>query len=160
QRELAAHILAQREKAEAEGKVIRTPANSSGERSFVSAAAGYFDIFARTHDDLLYGVIAGMQRPGETWAAFDRRLQRFAFTAIVLAPDRYAAWVAGAASRLAGRAIVTNAPFVLAFLGLIAVFLVLTIRNPGAIRSLPGTTDTLLGVTVVALYVAAAAPLA
>ena len=59
-------VLAAREQAEAAGRVLRTPLNSQGERSFTSAAAGYFDIYARTYDELLYGEIAKLQLPGQS----------------------------------------------------------------------------------------------
>ena len=62
-REFAIKVLAAREHAEAAGRVLRTPLNSSGERSFSSAAAGYFDIYARTYDDLLYGEISNLRLP-------------------------------------------------------------------------------------------------
>ncbi len=158
-RALAAQILSLREQAEAAGRVIRTPVNSTGERSFVSAAIGYFDIYARTHDDLLYSEILKARSPDEPWVLFDRRLQRFAFAAIMNAPERYAAWVAGASSRLAGRMIVTNAPFVLASVGLLVVFLLL-LRKPDALRRMTAPGDWPLVIGIVALYILSAAPLA
>jgi hypothetical protein len=139
--------------------VLRTPVNSTGERSFVSAAAGYFDIYARTYDDLLYGEIGKLQSAGESWSDFDRRLGRFELSTIAATPERYAAWVVGASTRLAGRMIVTNAPFLLASVALLSMVLVMFWR-PERIRHLHGSTDTLLVIAVVAIYVLAAAPLA
>ncbi len=101
-RELAVQVLTAREHAEAAGRVLRTPLNSKGERSFVSAAVGYFDIYARTYDDLLYGEIIKLRSSEESWVDFDRRLQRFALITIMLAPERYAAWIVGASSRTRG----------------------------------------------------------
>lgn len=159
ERELAMQVIAAREQAESAGRVLRTPLNSKGERSFVSAAAGYFDIYARSYDDLLYGEITKLQAPGESWVEFDRRLQRFALATIALAPERYGAWIVGAASRLAGRMIVTNAPFVLAGMALLATALLMLFK-PECMRNLQGSTDTLLVVAVVAVYVLITAPLA
>jgi hypothetical protein len=158
-RDLAMQILAARGQAEAAGRVLRTPVNSQGDRSFISAAIGYFDIYARTYDDLLHGEIAKLQSPGEPWVEFDRRLQRLALAIIALAPERYAAWIVGASSRLTGRMIVTNAPFMLASAGLLLMVLLMFFR-PERIHNLRGSTDTLLVVLVVAVYVLAAAPLA
>jgi Dolichyl-phosphate-mannose-protein mannosyltransferase len=159
-RELAVQVLTAREHAEAAGRVLRTPLNSMGERSFVSAAVGYFDIYARTYDDLLYGEIIKLRSPEESWVDFDRRLQRFALITIMLAPERYAAWVVGASSRLVGHMILTNAPFILAGLGLLAAILLVATGRPASIRNLTGSTDMLLVVAVVATYIFIAAPLA
>lgn len=159
ERALATQILNAREQAEAAGRVLRTPVNSTGERSFVSAAVGYFDIYARTHDDLLYGEIVKLKRPDESWPDFDRRLQSFALATIMHAPGRYAAWIVGASARLVGRMTVTNAPFVLASLALLAM-LVLLICQPDRVHNLRGSTDTLLVVAIATLYVLTAAPLA
>jgi hypothetical protein len=119
-RATARAILSAREAAEAAGTVVRTPLNSSGQRSFVSAALGYFDIYARGYDDFLHGVIDKQQRPGESWVDFNRRLMAFSFDTVMISPPRWAAWVAGATSRLTGHMIVTNAIMLLA-LGALAV---------------------------------------
>jgi hypothetical protein len=55
--------------------------------------------------------------------------------------------------------IVTNAPFLLASVALLSMVLVMFWR-PECIRHLHGSTDTLLVIAVVAIYVLAAAPLA
>ena len=157
-RDLAAQILATRERLEAEGRVARTPLNSAGERSFLSAAAGYFDIYVRSYDELVHNGIRQLQQPGESWIAFDRRLRGFAISTIWLAPDRYVAWVVGASSRLVGRMLVTNGPFLVAWIGLL-VMLLRTLRHPTAIRSLGGSPDTLLLAAIVGIYVLAHAPL-
>jgi hypothetical protein len=159
-RDLAMRILTARERAEGAGRVLRTPVNSKGDRSFISAAIGYFDIYARTYDDLLHGEIARLQSPGESWPEFDRRLQRLALATIALAPERYGAWIIGASSRLAGRMIVTNVPFMLASAGLLLMLLLLMSCRPERVHNLHGTADTLLVVLVVAVYVLATAPLA
>jgi hypothetical protein len=155
-RELAAQILTRRERLEAEGSVIRTPLNSFRERSFLSAAAGYFDIYARSFDPLVHVGIRSLKAPDETWVAFDRRLRHFAIETIKLAPDRYAAWVVGATSRLVGRMLVTNGPFLLASIGLLAMLLA-TLRHPARFANLRGSPDTLLLAAIVAIYVLAAA---
>jgi hypothetical protein len=159
ERALAMQILTARKQAEDAGRVLRTPVNSVGERSFVSAAAGYFDIYARTYDDLLYGELAKLQSAGESWGDFDRRLRHFALSTIAAAPERYVAWIVGASARLVGRMTVTNGPFVLASVALLSMVLLMFWR-PERIRNLRGSTDTLLVIAVVAVYVLAAAPLA
>lgn len=119
-RPTAQAIFTAREKAEVAGRVARTPLNSVGERSFISAAIGYIDIYARTYDDLLWGEISKLRGPEESWVAFNRRLASFDVATVEAAPLRWAAWVAGATSRLVGRMMVTNAPMLVA-LGFLAV---------------------------------------
>ncbi len=111
---LAREVLAGREKLEAAGAAIAVPLNSTGHRSFVSAAVFYFDILARTHDTVLYGAVAPLQAPGEMWPAFNQRLQRLAVATVKAAPVSYGAWVVGATSRLVGHALVLNPCFLLA----------------------------------------------
>ncbi len=106
-------IVARRDALVAAHLALPIPLNSSGERSFVSAAAGYFDILARTHDDVLYGAVAPERRADESWVAFNARMQRLAVATLAAAPAEYAAWVFGALTRLAGRSVVANLPFVL-----------------------------------------------
>ena len=159
ERALAAEILAARTRAEDEGRVVRTPLNSRGERSFVSAAAGYFDIYVRTHDDLLYGAIARLRAPDESWIAFDRRLQRFTLATIRLAPAAYAAWVAGATARLAGRMLAANAPVALAGAAWL-LLLAATMWTPAVYRRLAPAPDTLLVTLVVIAYTVAAGAMA
>jgi len=122
-RPTAQAILAAREAAEAAGLVAPTPLNSAGERSFVSAALGYFDIYVRAHDDLLWGVIAKQRAPGESWIAFDQRLASFSVATFKAAPLRWAAWIVGATSRFVGRMTVTNAPMLAALAALLIVAL-------------------------------------
>ena len=112
-----------RESGEAAGRVARTPLNSAGERSFISAALGYFDIYARSYDDLVWGEIDKLRAPGESWVAFNQRLANFSFATIKAAPLRWAAWVAGATSRLVGRMIMTDAPMMVALTLLLIVAL-------------------------------------
>ncbi|WP_207476665.1 hypothetical protein [Arenibaculum pallidiluteum] len=121
-RPLAREIVDRRSAAEQRGAVIAVPRNSTGQRSFVSAALGYFDIFARTHDEVLYGVVAPLRHPGETWVAFDRRMMRLSLATLRAAPERYVAWLVGATTRFLGHAVATNAPFLLALLGLAVLF--------------------------------------
>lgn len=110
-RPLADAILAARSDLEKQGKAIATPQNSTGQRSFVSEAVGYFDILARTHDDVLYGAVARQQQPGESWIAFNRRLQRYAVDTIGADKRGYAAWIVGALTRAVGHLAVTTPAF-------------------------------------------------
>jgi hypothetical protein len=120
-RATATDIMARREALVAAHTALPIPLNSQGQRSFVSAAAGYFDILARTHDDVLYGAVMASRMPGETWVAFNARMQRLALATIAAAPLSYAAWIIGALTRLVGHMVVLNLPFALgclAWLGL------------------------------------------
>jgi len=159
---LAEQVLAARSAAEAEGRLIGVPSNSSGNRSFMSAALGYFDVLARTHDDVLYGIMLTHRQPGEDWVAFNARLQGWSVQVILASPERYAAWVFGASTRLAGRMLITNLPLAL---GLIAFTLVvpvlwlrwlrLTPRQP-----VPGTPDPAAALCLLAMgWLAATGPL-
>jgi len=123
-RHTAERVLAVRNAAESDGRVMRTPLNSSGEQSFVSAAVGYYDIYARSYDNFLVGIWA-LQAPGETWVAFNQRLMRFAFATIRAAPLRWLAWVVGGTSRTIGRMLVANVPMILGA----ALFLLVWLRQ-------------------------------
>jgi hypothetical protein len=123
---LAHAILTRRTALETAGAAIAVPVNSTGKRSFVSAAIFYFDILARTHDAVLWRGVAPAQRPDEDWPAFNRRLQGFTLDVIRAAPVSYAAWVQGASSRLVGHALVLNPSFLLAA----AALLLLAGRKP------------------------------
>jgi hypothetical protein len=154
-RATARAVLSAREAAEAAGTVVRTPLNSSGQRSFISAALGYFDIYARGYDDFLHGVIDKQQQPGESWVGFNRRLMAFSFDTVTISPLRWAAWVAGATSRLAGHMIVTNAIMLLALGALTVASLFAAARR----REIP-VCDGLGGALLVAgAWIGATAPL-
>jgi hypothetical protein len=118
---LAASVLAARTTLEASGAAIPTPLNSTGARSFVSEAAGYFDILARTHDAVLYDAVARQQAPDEPWVAFNRRLRRFAIDTVLADKVAYAAWIVGALCRTAGHLATTNPVFFLPSLLLLAL---------------------------------------
>jgi len=155
-RSTARAVLAAREAGEASGRVARTPLNSVGERSFISAALGYFDIYARSHDDLLYGQIIGLRAADETWVAFNKRLMGFSVATIAAAPLRWIAWVVGATSRLVGRMIITNATM------LVALAVLFVVSVPAVMRrtQLGSTRADLMSVCVIALaWVASTAPL-
>ncbi len=113
-RPFAAQVLAARRAGEESGRLIGIPRNASGERSFYSAALGYFDVLARTHDEGIYQIIAPTRQANESWIDFNRRLTRFSVAVVRASPGRYAAWIVGAATRVAGRSIVTNLPVALA----------------------------------------------
>jgi hypothetical protein len=115
-RPYAAQVLAARRAGEDSGRFIGIPRNASEVRSFHSVAIAYFDVLARTYDNMLYDVIAPTQGPSESWIDFNRRLMRFSFAVVRAAPDRYAAWIVGATTRMLGRSITTNLPAMLAIL--------------------------------------------
>jgi hypothetical protein len=111
----AGELLAARRAGEESGRFIGVPLNADNVRSYHSAALGYFDALARTHDDMLR-LAASTRKPNEGWVDFNRRLMRFSLAVVRAAPDRYAAWLVGATTRLIGRAVTTNLPAVLALL--------------------------------------------
>lgn len=148
-------ILAARNAAEAEGQVAPTPRNSSGERSFRSAALGYFDIYARTYDELL-AVILKLRKPGESWVAFNRRLTAFSFAAVVTSPLRWVAWIGGAMTRLVGRCLITNAVTLAALFALCAAGLMATWRRTSFG---PSAADFPPVVVIAVAWLAATAPL-
>jgi hypothetical protein len=113
-RPFAAQVLAARRAGEKSGRFIGIPANASNERSYYSAALAYFDVLARTHDDMIYEIITPMRRADESWVDFNRRLSRFALAVVRASPARYAAWIVGGATRVVGHAFVTNLPMALA----------------------------------------------
>jgi hypothetical protein len=112
-RPMAADIIRRRDALIADGIALPVPLNSEGVRSFPSAALFYFDILARTHDDVLYRAVSPEREGEETWVAFNARAQRFALAVIRADKLSYVAWVAGAAVRLTGRLLAGNPAFVL-----------------------------------------------
>jgi hypothetical protein len=150
-----AAVLAARETAESAGRVARTPENSSGGRSFASAALGYFDIYARSYDGLLVE-IAKLRRPDESWISFDRRLRDFSVATLMRVPDKWLAWVGGATARFVGHAIVSNATMLLACLALLVTSIIAAIWR----GHLAVTARDLAPVCAVALaWLAATGPL-
>lgn len=137
---LANQILERRTRAEERGDVIATPLNSTGQRSFLSAALGYYDLYARTYDSLLHGEIAKLQG-NESWVEWNKRLMRLSLATVRAAPDRYVAWVIGGTTRAIGRLLVTNLPFVLGLIGLVAVYCVALWK--GTARTTAGFTNAL-----------------
>jgi len=110
---LATEILKERQAGEESGAFLGIPRNADGARSYHSAALAYFDVLARTHDDVLKISWAKL-RAGESIVDYNRRMTRFSLAVFRAAPDRYAAWLVGASTRLFGRSFVTNLPAVLA----------------------------------------------
>jgi hypothetical protein len=111
----AAEVLAARRAGEDSGRMIGIPLNASKVRSYSSVALAYFDVLARTHDDMLT-ITEASRRPNESWVDLNRRLMRFSLAVLRAAPDRYAMWVIGASTRMVGRSVVTNLPAMLAIL--------------------------------------------
>src|SRR5262249_54222854 len=110
----ATQVLAARRAGEDSGRFIGIPRNSSEQRSYYSVALAYFDVLARTYDNMLYDVITPTRGATEPWIDFNRRLMRFSVAVVRAAPGRYAAWVVGATTRVVGHAIATNLPVMLA----------------------------------------------
>jgi hypothetical protein len=155
-RPTAQAVLAARTAAEDAGRIARTPLNSAGERSFVSAALGYFDIYARSYDDFVWFEIGKLRGPQENWVSFNQRLTTFSIATITAAPIRWLAWVGGATSRLVGRMIVTNAPMLMAVAALLVAAMTAFVRGTG----LGPSAADLAPVTAVALaWLASTAPL-
>ena len=114
QRPLAQAIMRRRRRLEADGTVMKVPPNSTGARSLFSEEIGYFDILARFYDPLLSGAVAPLRGQGESWVAFNARLQRFDFAVILARPLLWLGWIAGALARMTGRVLVFNLPFMIA----------------------------------------------
>ncbi len=138
-RPTAAAILAARTKLEQAGGAIAIPANSTGVRSFPSAALLYFDLLARTHDAVLYGAVMQQRGADESWPHFDARMEHFTLAVLRAAPADYAAWVLGALSRAVGHALVLNPVLLLASLLLVGLG---TWRAMAASPALPPTRNT------------------
>jgi hypothetical protein len=121
-RPYAAQVLATRRAGEDSGRLIGIPRNSAGERSFYSAALTYFDVLARTHDDMIYDIITPTRGPNESWVDFNRRLTRFCLAVVRASPERYLAWIAGSSTRVVGRALAANIPAALAILAIVLIW--------------------------------------
>ena len=121
-RPYAAQVLAARRAGEDSGRMIGIPRNSGGERSYYSAALTYFDVLARTHDDMIYDIITPTRGPNESWLDFNRRLTRFCLAVVRASPERYVAWIAGASTRVVGRSFAANIPTALAILAIVMVW--------------------------------------
>jgi hypothetical protein len=122
-------LVAAREAAQADGVIPRTPLDRPGDRFFVTTAYGYFDVYARGYDPVLHFGIVKLQRPDESFVAFNRRLMEASIATVAAAPLRWAVWVAGASARLAGRALVLNVPMAIALGLLLAVAGVAFVRR-------------------------------
>jgi hypothetical protein len=62
-----------------------------------------------------------MRQPDESWVAFNKRMQAFSLATMRIVPERWLAWTIGGTSRFVGRALVTNAVFVLFALACLVV---------------------------------------
>lgn len=122
ERALGTHLLAARTAAEESGRAIGVPRNSSNQRSFVSAALAYFDVYARTYDRMLT-LVQAQRQPKESWVSFNRRMMGFSLAVVRAAPLRYAAWVVGAMHRLIGHVIIGNLPLMLAVIVILVAWL-------------------------------------
>jgi hypothetical protein len=155
-RPTAQEVLAARTSAEDAGRIARTPLNSAGERSFVSAALGYFDIYARSYDDFVWFEIGKLRAPQESWVAFNQRLTTFSIATITAAPLRWLAWIGGATSRLVGRMIVTNAPMLIAVAALLVAAIIAFVQHTGLG---PSAADLALVSAVALAWLASTGPL-
>jgi hypothetical protein len=155
---LAAEILKERRAGEDSGAFIGIPRNASDVRSYHSVTLAYFDVLARTHDDMLR-ITGAKRRAGESLVDYNRRMIRFSLAVFRAAPDRYAAWLVGASSRLFGRSFVTNLPAALALVVIVLawpwrlLFRGETIVHPDSRADFP-----VLGICAI-LWLAASAPL-
>jgi hypothetical protein len=141
-RDLARHVLGERDRLASEGKMLPIPLNSRNERSFLSTALGYFDVLARNYDNVVFAIVMPFVQPGRDWMEIDRQLQSFARAVIVAEPAHYAAWVAGATARFIGMATVLNLSFGLAAVSLVLVFLGSTMMGRLPVASpAPDPTD-------------------
>lgn len=161
-RPLAEQVLRARTAAETEGRLIGIPPNSEGVRSFSSVAIGYFDVLARTYDDVAFGIVLSHRQPGEDWVSFNSRMQRWSLQVILAAPERYLFWVVGASTRLAGRLTVTNLAMVLALLSICILVPLLWMKRlrPVSASTPEGTPRPMVALSLIALaWLIATAPL-
>ncbi|TVR80022.1 MAG: hypothetical protein EA405_11525 [Rhodospirillales bacterium] len=121
-RDRAAFIVEQRDALAAQGQMLPIPLNSQNVRSFPSAALGYFDVLARSNDNVLYDIVSGTRGRSESWVEFDQSLQAFTIAVVKAEPAYYAAWVIGATTRFVGLATVANATFAVASFALAGLF--------------------------------------
>ncbi len=128
-RPLARAILVQRDVLAARGDMLPIPYNSDKQRSFTSAALGYFDVLARSYDIVVSEIVVRQMQPGESWMAFNARLQDFLVAVIRANPEAYMAWIVGACTRVAGLITITNAAFMLTSFALGALFIFSIIRS-------------------------------
>jgi hypothetical protein len=145
ERAFAERVLERRGQAEAAGLVAAAARNSAGERSFASTALGYFDIYARSYDDVLGHVIVPLLRPGDSWVAWNRQLMAFSLATVWTDPVRYLAWVGGATARLTGHAIAGNATM------LVAIALWLVVLAASFVRRRDGVSEDSGAVVILAL---------
>ena len=156
-RPLGQAILDVRTASEKAGEVIPTPVNSQGERSFVSTAFGYYDLYARTYDDLLQRKIGHLQG-NESWVAFNARLMRLSLATIRAAPASYAAWLAGGTMRFTGRLLASNLAFVLGMAAFLAAYAAALWRRrlPAAVAARPDDVPALVCLSAITVVAAGA----
>jgi hypothetical protein len=144
-RPMAADIIQRRDALVAAQTALPIPLNSNGVRSFASTALFYFDILARTSDDVLYGAVRAEIGKDESWVAFNARAQRLALAVIRAEKPSYVAWVAGGSVRLVGRLLAGNPAFVLWAVLLGCCYLWRRVRlAPPFGPAPPGEIDTLV----------------
>lgn len=152
-RPLAQAILQQRDVLAARGDMLPIPYNSDKQRSFTSAALGYFDVLARSYDNVVHDIVVRQMQPGESWLAFNARLQDFLVAVIKADPKAYLAWIVGASTRVVGLITITNAAFMLSSLALAALFIVSLIRGRTTTVSISERVEAPPGRDVAALLV-------
>jgi len=124
--DVAQNVLDKKNKLIEDSTLMALPLNSYGEVSFISVALGYFDILARNYDAIVYGVMADLQMPNESWVEFNARMQSFTIEVIRSKPVYYLCWIIGATARFIGRSIVMNLPLMSSIIGIIVLLLVKT----------------------------------
>jgi hypothetical protein len=133
-RDLAQTILIERERLAANGTMLPIPLNSAGERSFLSAALGYFDVLARSYDNVVFDIVLHQRREDESWVSFNARLQTFTFNVIAAEPLSYIAWIVGAGTRIVGLMTVANPAFIAAF-GMLALMFLLQVVSGASLTT-------------------------
>jgi hypothetical protein len=130
-RELAQRILTKREAMVHAGELCPMVIDYDiGKRSFARTARSHFDILANNFDELVYKVVRPTERkPDETWVQFNKRMMSFSLDVVRSAPKDYVMWVVGAIRSATGTAITQNFPLLVGFLGLVAVYSFLLIKN-------------------------------
>jgi hypothetical protein len=149
-RPLATQMLEVKDKAVAEQAAMPLFRNSEGQRSYQSTALDGFDIFARNYDEIMWGKITALRGADESWVSFNARMGAVNGAILRALPERWALWVAGAMSRLAGRLLTFNVAFLIASFVLGLVALVNIARTGMALGGSTGASWTMLSLIALA----------
>jgi hypothetical protein len=131
--------------------------NSTGQRSYTTTTIDGFDVLARNYDELMWAPLTPLQRPDESWLAFNARMGAFNAAVLRALPERWLLWVAGATGRLVSRLTVYNVAFGLALVAFGPVAFWRILRGRPILRGGAGQDWTVLVLVVGAWVVSTTA---